>query len=578
MDNFSNAQVVRKNVIATDAGVVASQHKHAAAVGAAVLAAGGDAVDAAVATSFALGAVEPWMSGATAGGCMVLWRADEQRAHVVDYGMRSPRELDPAGYPLEGSGRSADLFPWPAVVDDRNVQGATAVAVPGVVAGMGLAHDRYGRKPWRELLAPAVQLAEDGLQVDWYSALVTASCARSLSLDPDAAAMFLDEGKWPIVDSWTATTGRRLDQRALAGTLRRIGDEGPRALYEGTLARALVRDVRAKGGCLAEADLAAYQAEWVEPLVIPYRGHRLVAAPGLTGGPTLAQALRLLEQGLQPAADGPGPQAYRAMARALDTAFRTRLSDMGDHESPRAPPCTTHFSVVDRHGNMCSVTQTLLSIFGSRVVSPATGLLLNNGIMWFDPEPGKPNSLAPDKRVLANYCPVIGLAADGRQFAFGASGGRKILGAVMQLSSFVLDHGMDIAEAFHQPRIDVSGSGTVTADQSLPPAVLAALAQDLPATTARRTVFPYAFACPVGVLRAGGRNSGCTEIMSPWGDAVAGEGQLAIFRGPGPQFRQQHEVLGMQRAHLAAQAAGRPHRPEGVGQLHPADQQFRPGA
>ena len=105
--------------------------------------------------------------------------------------------------------------------------------------------------------------------------------------------------------------------------------------------------------------------------------------------------------------------------------------------SPRprnAPSCTTHFSVVDRHGNLCSVTQTLLSIFGSRVVSPSTGLLLNNGIMWFDPEPGKPNSLGPGKRCLGNFCPVIGEGGDGRRFALGASGGRKIIGAVLQIS------------------------------------------------------------------------------------------------------------------------------------------------
>src|SRR5690606_8572000 len=145
-----------------------------------------------------------------------------------------------------------------------------------------------------------------------------------------------------------------------------------------------------------------------------------------------------------------GAKDYQAMARALDAAFRTRLNDMGDHENPTSPPCTTHFSVVDRHGNMCAVTQTLLSIFGSRVVSPSTGLLLNNGIMWFDPEPGKPNSLAPNARVLANYCPVVGVRANDCQFAIGASGGRKILGAVMQLSSFLLDHGMTLEQAFHQ--------------------------------------------------------------------------------------------------------------------------------
>jgi gamma-glutamyltranspeptidase/glutathione hydrolase len=167
-------------------------------------------------------------------------------------------------------------------------------------------------------------------------------------------------------------------------------------------------------------------------------------------------------------------------------------------------------------------TQTLLSLFGSRVVSPSTGVLLNNGIMWFDPEPGKPNSLGPSKRCLANYCPVVGETADGRRYALGASGGRKIIGAVMQLASFVADHGMSLEQAFHQPRIDVSGVGELIADAALPPEVIAALSATLSTTTARRLVFPYSFACPAGVLRASGLNSGCTEVMSPWGDAVAG--------------------------------------------------------
>jgi gamma-glutamyltranspeptidase/glutathione hydrolase len=117
--------------------VVAAQHRVAAEAGARVLEHGGDAIDAAVATSFALGVVEPWMSGIAAGGCMVAWRADEGRAHAIDYGMRAPAALDPADYPLAGTGKASDLFPWDAVVGDRNVQGATAIAVPGVVAGMG---------------------------------------------------------------------------------------------------------------------------------------------------------------------------------------------------------------------------------------------------------------------------------------------------------------------------------------------------------------------------------------------------------------------------------------------------------
>src|SRR5262245_4365034 len=526
MDNFSRTQIIRKAVIPTRGGVVAAAHRRAAEVGASVLAAGGDAVDAAVATSFAIGVVEPWMSGPAAGGAMVLWRAGEGRARVVDYGMRSPRALDPADYPLApGGGASKDLFAWPAVVDDRNVRGATAVAVPGVISVMGLAHAEYGRMPWRELVAPAVKLAKQGLLVDWFFTLLVTSVARELAADPDAARMFLDDGTWPISGGWTSVIERHLDQRAMAETLERIAQKGPREFYEGEVARALVRDLQAKGSRMAEADLATYQARIVGAHTVPYRDGRIYVAPGLTGGPTLAQALGILARELTPAHGRPGASSYVAYARALDQAFNTRLAGMGDAaglvEAAHAPSSTTHFSIVDRHGNLCSVTQTLLSIFGSRVVSPSTGLLLNNGIMWFDPEPGKPNSLGPGKRCLGNFCPVIGESGDGRRFALGASGGRKIIGAVLQIISFILDHGLTLEEAFHQQRIDMSGASKVTADRTLPQDVLDALAAAFPTTTAVRTNFPYAFACPAAVLRDGETNMGCTEILSPWGDAVA---------------------------------------------------------
>jgi gamma-glutamyltranspeptidase/glutathione hydrolase len=530
MDNFSRTQIIRKAVIPTRGGMVAAAHRCAAEVGAAVLDAGGDAVDAAVAVSFAIGVVEPWMSGPAAGGAMVLWRAGEGRARVVDYGMRSPMALDPADYPLTGGEPPKDLFTWPAVLDDRNIEGATAVAVPGVVSGMGLAHAEYGRLPWKDLLAPAVTLAQEGMLVDWFSALLTTSVARSLAKDPDAACMFLDDGTWPISGGWTTVSDRHLDQRAMAVTLDQIARNGPREFYEGEVARAFVRDLRAKGSVMSEADFAGYQARIVEAHAVPYRNGRIYVAPGLTGGPTLAQALGILEAALVPARGAPDAASYVAYARALDQAFNARLAGMGDAagimEAAHAPSSTTHFCVVDRHGNMCSVTQTLLSIFGSRVVSPSTGLLLNNGIMWFDPEPGKPNSLGPGKRCLGNFCPVIGEAGDGRRFALGASGGRKIIGAVMQIISFMIDHGLTLEEAFHQQRIDMSGASKVTADRTLPQAALDALAAAFPTSTAVRTNFPYAFACPSAVLREGEINTGCTEIMSPWGDAVA-EGTYA---------------------------------------------------
>src|SRR5258708_10642403 len=140
-----------------------------------------------------------------------------------------------------------------------------------------------------------------------------------------------------------------------------------------------------------------------------------------------------------------------------------RLGEAGDKES-----CTTHFSVVDRQGNLCAVTQTLVSIFGSRTLSPCSGVLLTNGIMWFDPEPGKPNSLAPGKRCLGNYCPVIGQTPKGDRFALGASGGRKIVGTVLQIGSFLIDHGLDLEDAFHRPPIAMSGGDRAIAGGVLP--------------------------------------------------------------------------------------------------------------
>jgi gamma-glutamyltranspeptidase/glutathione hydrolase len=519
-DNFSNSQLVRKPVVPTSGGVVAAAQRRAAEVGAAVLGAGGDAIDAAVATSFALGVVEPWMSGISAGGCMVVWRAKEQKAWAIDYGMRAPRALDPAAYPLAGAGVNPDLFAWPRVKDDRNAEGAAAVAVPGVVAGMALAHQRFGSMRWRELVAPAVRLAREGLLLDWYSGLLIASTARSLARDPDAAAMFLEEGRWAPLGTWTALSEKRLDQSRLAAALEMIAMDGTMALYGGDVGAALVKDMREKGGSLAFEDLRSYLAHLADPIELPYRGGRVFAAPGMTGGPPLIHALKLISRKNSPrAAD---------YARALDEAWRTRFKEAGDGEAPAAagasPACTTHFSVADRAGNLCAVTQTNLSIFGARVVSPSTGVLMNNGIMWFDPEPGKPNSLGPGKRCLGNYCPVIGEIEDKKdsaRFALGASGGRKILGTVLQLCSFLMDHGLSLEEAFHRPRIDVSGNDQVIADIALPAGVIRELGAAFPTATARRTVFPYPFAVPAGVLRSGGVNMGCTEIMSPWGDAVA---------------------------------------------------------
>ncbi len=517
--SLSRTMQTRKTVIETKGGVVASQHRLAAEAGAEVLRAGGDAVDAAVATSFVVGVLEPWMSGPAGGGAMMLWRAGEEKAVAVNHGMRSPKGLRIEDFPLSGRGVASDLFPWEHVTGDVNVQGARAIAVPGVVDGLGQVHDRYGRMPWADLLAPAIAHARQGMLVDWYAALIIASSTRALAQDADAAALFLEDGQWPTISGWTALAEKRLDQTGMADSLAIIAQDGARALYDGDLGAAMARDVQDKGGYLSHEDLRAYRAQVQAPLSMTYRDARFHLVDGLTAGPTFAHAMGDLEDRDM----STKPDAFAAYAEALNGAYAARLGRMGDTgESPDAPGCTTHFSVVDRDGNMVSQTQTLLSIFGSRVVSPSTGFLMNNGIMWFDPVQGRPNSLAPDKRCLMNVCPVIGQQGD-RRFAFGASGGRKIVSAMAQMASFVTDFGMDIDAAFHHPRIDVSGGAQVVADETHAPEVLARLRADHPVVTSPRTVFPYAFACPAGVMRQGDTNTGCTEIMSPWGDAVLEE-------------------------------------------------------
>jgi gamma-glutamyltranspeptidase/glutathione hydrolase len=312
-----------------------------------------------------------------------------------------------------------------------------------------------------------------------------------------------------------------LQLSGLAATLRRLADAGPRDFYEGEIAAGIIRDLQAMGGNLSAADLKNFHARIVEPIESEYRGAQIALPPSLTAGPTMLRALAPLRD-LHFQSGGPQADAFVAYAGALREAYAERLNTMGDNSDRRDPSTTTHLNVIDRHGNMVALTQTLLSVFGSKVVLPSSGVLMNNGIMWFDPEPGKPNSLAPNKRCLANYSPVIGEDRKGRRFAIGASGGRKILGTVMQLTSFLMDHGLSLEEAFHQPRLDVSGGPRIVADKALSADVMQALGKVMPVEAARSTTYPYAFACPAGVMRDGDLNMGCTEIMSPYGDAVSG--------------------------------------------------------
>jgi gamma-glutamyltranspeptidase/glutathione hydrolase len=510
--------IVRKPPVRARGGVVVSQCQAAAEIGQRILGAGGNAVDAAVATGFALAALEPWNSGLGGIGFMVVWLARTRQAHVVEFGPVSPRRLDPADYPL-ASGSGGDLFGWPRVAEDRNVMGPLSIGVPGHVDGLGLAHETFGRLPWRDVLAPAIEAAERGLPVDWYTTLRVAMAARDLARFPTTAPVWLPGGLPPVTPPGAALA--RLPIPRLADTLRRIAEAGRRDAYDGDLARSIAADVEKLGGRLRADDLAAYRARLVDPLAFAYRGTQLLTAGGLTAGPTLAHALGTL--GRADIGRAPGPEAYLAYAEALGKAYEERLTAMGDVQDAVAPACTTHLNVVDAEGNFVSLTQTLLSIFGSKVLLPETGILMNNGIMWFDPRPGRPNSMAPAKRPLCNMCPTIALR-DGAPFlAIGASGGRKIVSAMTQLISFLTDFGMDLEAAAHQPRIDASGDGEIRVDPRLGAATLETISQRFPARFAEHTVLPVNYACPcaIAVDAATGERVGIGDVMSPWSGAAS---------------------------------------------------------
>jgi len=350
---------IRKPAVEARDGVVASQHYRASAVGAEVLAAGGNAVDAALTAGMAIGALEPWMSGLGGGGFMLVYVAAEHRAYAVDFGMRAPLALDPDDYPLV-AGADADLFSWPAVREGRNVAGPLSFAVPGLVAGYALALERFGSREWEQILAPAVALAERGLGVDWPLTLRVAQAAPALARDPECARVYLPGGHPPTGEP---DAPQRIHLGELAATLRRLAEDGPRAFYRGDLARAIVADVARAGGRLALDDLANYEARIGSPLSVAYRDAVVHTDAGLSAGPALARVLGMLAERHAPG-ERPDPQAFVAYADCLAEAYAERLATLG--EVNPAPTCTTHLSVADRYGNLVALTQTLLSIFSSK--------------------------------------------------------------------------------------------------------------------------------------------------------------------------------------------------------------------
>ena len=507
---------VSKPAVVSDKGLVASHHHEASLIGAQVLAAGGNAVDAAVATGLAIGVAEPWMSGIGGCGYMVIYDAATGTTKAVDFGCIAPRRLDPADYPLKPGGTDDDLFGWPLVVDDRNVQGPLSVATPGTVAGWALALERFGTLPWAEAIAPAIDLARRGMKVDWYATLRIALEARGLAQNDAAARFFLPDGLPPV--SYDPDNLMTLQDDTQVATLERLRDAGPADFYRGDIAATIASDMTAVGGKLDREDLAAYEARLVDTQTARYRDATIHVPPGLNAGPTLLDTLARMEAGWSASGRTPDTAAYTAYAESLFAAYRHRLETMGEGNGES---CTTHLTVVDAKGNMVALTQTLLSVFGSRVLLPNIGFLMNNGIMWFDPRPGGPNAMAPGRRPLSNMCPAVVTRAGGN-FALGASGGRRIFPAVMQLISFLVDHGMTLDQAFHTPRLDVSGANLVAADTRIPAEARAALAARWKTTDVPYAVTPALYACPNAVHDLGHERHGCAFVMSPWGQVAAG--------------------------------------------------------
>ncbi|MGH7322658.1 MAG: gamma-glutamyltransferase [Candidatus Rokuibacteriota bacterium] len=501
---------VTKSAVAVPHAVVTAGHPLGATIGAEVLKRGGNAVDAAVATAFAMTVVEPFMSCLAGGGSMLILKPRRGESVALDFNVEAPAAAHARMYTL-GRGRGRDLFPWRAVEGDANVHGHRAVAVPGSVAGLCLALERYGTMDLRDVVAPAARLARRGVPMDWYLALVTAVYAEELARFPEAARTYLRRGRYPPRPAHLGPADR-LRQPALARTLELIGKEGAAVFYRGEIAEAIVAEMKRGGGVLTRADLAAYRVRVAPPLEATYRGVSLLGMPGATGCVTAVEALNILERFDLAGQDAGSPGTHHLRAEALRLAFTDRFRYLGDDErvlapwaglvskayaaalaaplrplGPRRPArdsdpwrfegpgsarrrpraarvrpapdeCTTHVCAVDRERTLVSLTHTAVSLFGSKVMVPGTGLLLSNGMIWFDPEPGRANSIAPGKRALVNMAPFLALR-DGRPYlAVGAPGGRKIISAVPQVLSNLIDFGLAPQAAVETPRLHTEGA------------------------------------------------------------------------------------------------------------------------
>ena len=473
-------------------GMVVAEHPLGAEVGARILDRGGNAVDAAVATGFAMTVVEPFMSTIAGGGTMLVHLARRGETLTIDFNGCAPMACHEGIYRLAPGVAEGALFTWHRVEDDANVFGHRSVAVPGSVAGLTTALERYGTMALEDVLEPAIALARDGFMPDWYLALNIAKFTKELSAFPASARAYLREERH-IYRPPSMSEGDLLRQPDLARSLELIARDGAGAFYKGVLGHAMVAELRSHGGFMSLDDLARYEVRIAPPLRGSYRGLELALSPGATGGVTALEILNILETFPAARVGCATVEGLHRRALAVRQAFADRFAHLGDPERVDAPwdrlaskeyarslrltasarrrparkaeDCTTHVGVVDRARNMVSLTHTAVSLFGSRVVVPGTGMLLNNGMIWFDPEPGKPNSIGPGKRALVNMVPLLAFKRDEPYLTLGAPGGRKIISAVPQVLANVADTRGSLQAAAEAPRVHDEGDGVWVDDR-----------------------------------------------------------------------------------------------------------------
>ena len=489
-------------------GAVAAAHPVAVEAGLDVLRAGGNAVDAAVATAFALTVVDPGNASLGGRGSMLVFLSRDRRLLSLDFNTVCPRLAGPDTY------RAVPTRPgeWWSVEGCANTVGHRAVSVPTTAAGLCAAATRYGTMPLGRLTERAAEVAEMGFAVPVALEMSLAAARDRLLLNPASAAIYAPRGR-------TLRRGELLVNRDLARTLRRLGREGAAFFYEGELAQAIEADMRANGGLLTAEDLAAYRVKEHEPAVVRYRGYDVAVTPVCTGGPAVLQALNLLE-GFD-VRDGGAFSAltlhltieamkltwadrfaytgdpafvavpltgllskeYAARRRALVDPERAKpVAVPGDPwefeaERPDRPSLpssgsqlscgdTTYCCAADADGNVVSLTHTLCGSFGSGVTVPGTGVSLNNGMYWFDPRPGSANSIAPGKVLLNNQAETIVLQGGRPLLAIGSPGGRRLVTTIILALSRVLDHGFTPAEALAAPRLHVEDREPVVFERS----------------------------------------------------------------------------------------------------------------